>query len=274
MLRRFATLSYLSIGLAVSSAAVAHAQSTMGSFGSRNVGSSFSPAASNFSGSAGARSSYAAGLGGGQGGLGALGQTGVGGSLAGATTRADTSAGQITGNERFLRNNRQPGQFVGSDSADASNFFSQLSGLTGGQLGRGQNRNDSANNLNNVRMTPSKARVQMVPGFTYAGPGGDRVSLALEDRLGRSSRIERLGPITVRIEGRTAVLSGLVATQHDRDLAERVALLEAGVSAVRNELQVAPSPELPPTGLPPSQPAPSSSATPPPSAPATANSRE
>src|SRR5690349_6799507 len=149
MQRRFAILSYLVAGLmvsvlAISTAGEARAQQGMssGAFGSRNVGSSFSPAASNFSGSAAAR-----GAAGGQGGLGALGAVGTGGSLAGATTRGDASAGQVTGNERFLRNNRRPGSFVGGDSADTNNIFSQLQGMAAQQGPRQQNQN-SVSSLN------------------------------------------------------------------------------------------------------------------------------
>src|SRR5436190_4371184 len=113
MPRRFAILSYLVAGLLVSTVlnstvAEVRAQqgATSGSVGARSMGSSFTPSASNFGGSAGAR-----GAAGGQGGLGALGVGGAGGSLAGATTRGDASAGQVTGNERFVHNNRRPGQF-------------------------------------------------------------------------------------------------------------------------------------------------------------------
>lgn len=254
---RISTLvSYLAVGLLVSTAGDVYGQTTSGTsgsgmFGGRAVGSSFSAAPSNFSGSAGARAAAAGG------GLGALGAGGVGGSLAGATTRGDATTGQVTGNERFLRNNRRTGQFVGADTADANNFFSQLSGLAATQGARGQNNQQ---NSNNVRLMPTKARVQLTPGFAYSAPGGDRVSTTLQQRLEKSQRIERLGPIAVRLEGRTAVLSGSVATEHDRDLAERVALLEAGVAAVRNELTVGPPPS--PQSELPTPPTPNGSTTP------------
>lgn len=254
MFRICTLVSYLAVGLLVSTAGEARGQTTSGGgsgmFGGRSTGSSFAAAPSNFSGSAAARTAAAGG------GLGALGAAGLGGSLAGATTRGDASTGQVSGNERFLRNNRRSGQFVGADTADTNNIFSQLSGLAATQGARGQNNQQ---NTNNVRLMPTKARVQVSPGFSYALPGGDRVSTTLQQRLERSQRIERLGPIEVRLEGRTAVLSGSVATEHDRELAERVALLEAGVSTVRNELTVGPgpSPQLPTPSSPSGSPAPS-----------------
>lgn len=236
--------AYLLVGIAVSFTAPAWGQSaSSGSFGARNLGGSFSQPTSSFNGSAAARGA----------GAGAA-TTGVGGSAAGATTRGDASVGQVTGAERFLRSNRQAGQFVGSDSADAQNFFSQMANqsLNNNQQ---QRRNNNANNPNNgqnsqSRQNVSVARVQATIGFNYAPPTDSNVAATLQQRLEKSPRIARHGPLTVQLEGRTAVLSGIVATAHDRELAAQVARLESGVAAVRNELQVAPvlppAPQLPP----------------------------
>jgi hypothetical protein len=240
--------SYLACGVVVSAPSASFGQSTSsGSFGNRNLGGAYTAPANNFNGSAAARGTGTA-------------ATGVGGSAAGATTRGDAGVGQVTGAERFLRNNRQPGQFVGSDAADAQNVFSQLSGLGNLQQNRGQqnNGNRNGNNNGNRANTPavSKARVQTTVGFRYQLPTTDQLVSALQVRLESSPRIERRGPISVRLEGRTAVLSGEVATAHDRELAGRVALLEAGVSEVRNDLTVAvPEPLLPPLPAIPAPPA-------------------
>ena len=51
----------------------------------------------------------------------------------------------------------------------------------------------------------------------------------------------------VTIEGATAILRGVVATEHDRVLAERVAKLEPGVRQVENLLTLAPPSESPST---------------------------
>ena len=55
------------------------------------------------------------------------------------------------------------------------------------------------------------------------------------------SRSRNQAPIKVEMEGRTAVLTGTVDTDHARDLAERLAMLEPGISDVRNELIVDPA---------------------------------
>ena len=82
-------------------------------------------------------------------------------------------------------------------------------------------------------------------------------------RLGKLPSLHFLGTFRVDIAGRTAYLRGRVASEHERDLAERVVLLEAGIDEVVNLIEVAGSaaPRLPPPPAP-------ASAVPPPPAPA------
>ena len=57
-------------------------------------------------------------------------------------------------------------------------------------------------------------------------------------KLVRVFQVGSVGPIRVTMEGSTAVLTGVVASEQDRQLAEGVALLEPEVETVRNELTV------------------------------------
>lgn len=240
---------YLAGALLVSAASDLHAQSSVnGAFGSRNLGGAFSSGGSPFGGS---------GVGGAAGGMGGFG--GMGGTVAGATQRGDTTAGTVTGSERFVRTNRQAGQFVGTDAADAASAFNQMAAFSMmNQAVRNNTQNPNRNNSSTAKSP--QARVQTTIGFVPPLAAPTRISATLQNRLTKSARIEKRGPILVRMEGRTAVLIGQVATEHDRVLAEQVALLEAGVSAVRNELlAVTPLPRAPdalpqpPEALPPSK---------------------
>ncbi|MBN8627063.1 MAG: BON domain-containing protein [Planctomycetes bacterium] len=232
-------MAALAIALASSAADVAQAQSS-GAFGARSMGSSFSPAASSFGGT---RSTAAGGMPSGFGGV-----SGMGGGVAGATQRGDTTAGQVTGNERFVRGARQPGQFVGSDAGDSNNFFSQLSSYASQQQRRGNNDNSNPNRQsgmsggNSRRVQP---RVEQSIAFDFAPPKPELVDAALQSRFKLSPRFAKLGAIEVTMVGRTAVLSGVVATEHDRALAAQLASLEAGVSEVRNDLTIAAGPAAP-----------------------------
>lgn len=70
----------------------------------------------------------------------------------------------------------------------------------------------------------------------------NRVSAGLQRRMGK---VLESSSVTVRLQGRTAVLRGSVATDHDRAVAEQLALLEPGISFVRNELSTTDPAESP-----------------------------
>ena len=67
-----------------------------------------------------------------------------------------------------------------------------------------------------------------------------RITGDLEQRMGR---VLEASAVEIRLQGRTAVLRGSVATDHDRAVAEQLALLEPGISFVRNELSTTSPPE-------------------------------
>jgi osmotically-inducible protein OsmY len=60
--------------------------------------------------------------------------------------------------------------------------------------------------------------------------------------LDKSKDIHKRSPLSVTLEGDTAVIRGRVATEHDRDLAAAIIRLEPGVGQVRNELVVESAP--------------------------------
>jgi hypothetical protein len=206
-----------------------------GSFGSRgSMGSFTNPGQRTLTGSGGG------GVGGGR-----AGGVGQGGGIDG-----QMSVGDLTGNERFVRGNRQPGQFVGSDGADVQAFIGAMTqgGMRGSQnpfgggAGRGQQRQNAnqddgfGGSGRNGTRRPLRASLNV--DFEYRPVVPATLGTQLQTQLSRSRGIKRLGDITVEMDGRTAVLRGEVATERDRALAGRLALLEAGVSQVRNELLV------------------------------------
>jgi len=183
-------------------------------------------------------------------GTGTLGRSGLGGS---------TGSLQLTGSERFMRGARQPGQFVGADTRDVSGILSTLG--SGARMMSNQNFN--------ARAISGQGRTRVnQPGAQPGGAAGGRtgrgtrsgeqlavtlelgfeppvasspevLSSSMTAKIGLSKRIQALQPIQVLLtEEGTAVLRGVVATPHDRELAAQWVLLEPGVRSVRNELQV------------------------------------
>jgi osmotically-inducible protein OsmY len=211
------------------------ASATNGSFGTRNLGGMMNSSP----------------------GSGSFGQRDFGGMMNSVTTTG--SFGQHTMGP-MMNSARGAGTFTGS--AEATSGFAGGTSYTG--------------NLNSM-LQPTVANTQM-PALQYsAGQYDDAVSF-LSNMVGRNSNRDRprvtssedpsavasklsaelsqlsgsYGPIRVQIKGQTAVLRGTVATEHDRDRAGRLAMLERTVSHVQNELQVAadttPQPENSPAG--------------------------
>jgi osmotically-inducible protein OsmY len=202
---------------------------------SRSVGGSISAGTRTLTGA-----SASGGAGGNQGGFGNIGNL---------NEQQVSQAGQLSNSERFVRGNRQAGQFVGADSGDAQAMRSML---TNGRV------QDSLQGLRQLQQTfnpntegqednERKYRIQLQPAFDYAAPSVPALTVNLQRQLGPTSQLASLGPIRVEIQGRTVTLSGTVASEHTRALAERLALLEPGISEVRNDLAVTAAPgTLPP----------------------------
>ncbi len=69
-------------------------------------------------------------------------------------------------------------------------------------------------------------------------PEPSQVSSTIAERLVALPALHWRAPAQVEIQGRTAILRGVVATEHDRDLAARVVRLEATVDQVENLIVV------------------------------------
>lgn len=203
---------------------------------SRSVGSSIS---------AGSRSLIggSSGMGGGMGGgmnMGANGQN--------MLNQMNQNAGQLTSSDRFLRSNRRPGQFVGSDSQDSQNFMSALGNAS--QL-RAAQSNMRANtqvrqpqqNRQGQAAGAILPRMRLELGFDKVEASATTRGDVLEKRFEGMPALKTQSPIQVAVQGETATLTGVVATEHARLVAAQLALLEPGISRVQNDLQVAmPSP--------------------------------
>ena len=181
-------------------------------------------------------------------GTGMLGRSGLGGS---------TGSLQLTGSERFMRGARQPGQFVGADTQDVSGILSTLGSAA--RMMSNQNFNARAifgqgrTRFNQAGAQPGggartgrsgrsgeQLAVAIELGFEPPAPAAPEVlSSSLTTKIGQSKRFQTIQPIQVLLtKDGTAVLRGVVAAPYDRELVAQWVLLEPGVRAVRNELQV------------------------------------
>jgi len=169
--------------------------------------------------------------------------------------------GSVLTSGRFLRQNRAPGSFVGTDARDATHF---VGGHEGNVAAASQSavtaaRPGLAGAVNRTLVSPAAGpaavpraamyQPRLEVGFNYGRPATKDVSSALAARLEACPELQRTGPIAVSLEGRTATLRGMVASERDRSLAQLLILFEPGISAVRNELTI-PTPAAGPPNTP------------------------
>jgi hypothetical protein len=84
-----------------------------------------------------------------------------------------------------------------------------------------------------------------VLGFAYAPAAPSRLQGEVDQVLARSTGLSPNRSIRVELAGGTVVLRGLVASDHDRHLAEGLVRLTPGVHSVRNELLTASTLRMP-----------------------------
>ena len=206
-----------------------------GLFGQRTVGGSISNRNERLAG-------RAAGSGGGQGGGGG-----------GAATASQSAVPQ-----RFLREERQSGGFVGgSTAADAAADFV-------GREGTAQAAVSSAIGMTEARPPVNRPRIPRVTGL-YAErlrPAGDLTAAAQSFRARRSSSVsnsvtEYLQSAGMSVEvssaEQSATVRGAVPSAEDRRKIELLLLLEPGIQSVQNHLTI--DPQAPrPARKPPTEP--------------------
>jgi hypothetical protein len=249
MISRWSTLVMALAALAVVGSQTAWAQSrssrsttgssSQGLFGTQTVGSS-----SNFAtptGSTGGTQNSGSSSGGNSG-------NSFGGGSGGGAAQDPFAQQNVASQARGpqIQTTQQRGVFVGADSADTTNARSLQGTNTRGQFGANnglaQLQNLFQQGLQNINQGNQQGAQVQIPvslklGFTPQPVNSTRVQ-AFATRLTRLPSIRFVGPASVTMEGRTAVLRGKVLTEEDRELAQALALMEPDVTDVRNELTV------------------------------------
>ena len=167
--------------------------------------------------------------------------------------------GSLQGNERFLRKNRRPTDFVGPDLRELQRFIGILQASARGQatsatqgIRRRVDRSETVNQP--LPAVPRGAMYHPQVDIDYATlevippEPGSLESNAL-DTLARSTQLSGSSRIAVLVEGRTAILRGAVPSAKERDLAEVLLSFEPGISSIRNELVIDRQPSTGPEPL-------------------------
>lgn len=155
-----------------------------------------------------------------------------------------------TGQSENFSIQRDPTAFIGGTTANivgaqatAGGDVTRTAGLLGA-LGSVGNRNNSNlfNQFNQQANTQGTAepqiRFRITLGFSHPRPTGTKISATFARRLVRIPQLPSARSVAVTMEERTAVLAGEVDSERAKRLIEKLAMMEPGVSAVRNELTV------------------------------------
>ena len=184
----------------------------------------------------------------------------TGNNAAGNNAAGNNTAGNISGQTGQSSNftiQRDPNafiggaatNFIGGQGATTNAALSRLGGggLLGGFGGFGRGNTGFGNQANTQANAEPQIRFRITLGFSHPRPSGTKLSAQFARRLTRIPQLPSAEFVSVTMEERTAVLAGEVETAREKRLIERLALMEPGVSAVRNELTVKAMPEfLPP----------------------------
>jgi osmotically-inducible protein OsmY len=165
------------------------------------------------------------------------------GGTGGTRTATGTTAARTgtQGGLSFASAGRATGGLAGGGFGGLNSGLGGLTGF-GGAAGLGQTGLQGATGTG--AQTQQRVRAQMALGFTPRAVAAPQLGNQLASRLARVGQLQSSLPVQVELVGRTAVLRGTVDSDHARDLAERLAMLEPGVSAVQNELTVGTAPAV------------------------------
>lgn len=159
------------------------------------------------------------------------------------TSNAD--AGRVTGNERFIRGNRDRNSFVGADQGETQSFVGSQQGSTGGAIVSStagiEATVDRSAEINEVLETPP-AKKMYLPKIVLAADLYDGIKTVPEataiKQVTTSINLASSRQIEVSVVNQTAILRGVVSSQKEKHLAETLALFEPGIWKVENQLKV------------------------------------
>jgi|694.fasta_scaffold01056_4 osmotically-inducible protein OsmY len=114
--------------------------------------------------------------------------------------------------------------------------MSGMGGMGMGGMG-GSNRMGGFNSTQNQN-SQTKIRTTMRLGFRYARPNVQAVSQRVQGRWVRLPVSDSIKGVSMNFENGVATLTGKVATAEEKRMAEKLILLEPGVSSVQNQLEV------------------------------------
>ncbi|MCY3005638.1 MAG: BON domain-containing protein [Planctomycetota bacterium] len=162
----------------------------------------------------------------------------------GAGPGTNNPGGLAKPDSRFVRGNRQRGDFVGSNRSDLNGFVGSTQAVGVGNVAAATNtmRLETGSAKANRPLGPLGKKGMYYPKLDLSSfDEGETEVLVPSSQLSQiEERIRQQGNagIQLRLEAGVAVLRGEVATKRDSELIESMLGFEPGVDRIRNELKV------------------------------------
>lgn len=113
-----------------------------------------------------------------------------------------------------------------------------MGGMGMGGMGMGGSNRAGGFNSTQNQNSQTKIRTTMRLGFRYARPNVQAVSQRVQGRWVRLPVSDSIKGVSMNFDNGVATLTGKVATAEEKRMAEKLILLEPGVSSVQNQLEV------------------------------------
>jgi hypothetical protein len=131
--------------------------------------------------------------------------------------------------------------FVGRDAGDMQATFGQM-GKASMQFMNNMNRSMNRNNRKSTKQTAQAVaqpmRVAVKVAFTPPRPTSEQMSSVIRTRLSRILTDHHMSQPTLTVQGDTVVISGIAASEDERDVISHLLAIEPGVRNVQNEMTI------------------------------------
>jgi hypothetical protein len=197
------------------------------------------------SGGLGISNPFGSGMGGGLG-SNSLGTAGFGSSRFGSSGFGSAGFGGSSFGSSGYGNGQGGGQsFVGRDATDMQGVFGQTSNSasqffnTMNRNLKQQSRRSRSTNKQTVQNPPQPMRVEVKVGFAPPAQSSNQLAETIRTRLTKILADHQMSPVNFSMEGDTAVLRGVAASENEWAVIGQLVALQPGVSNVRNEMTLA-----------------------------------
>jgi hypothetical protein len=167
----------------------------------------------------------------------------IGRNTRGQQMTALESAGSVDETRRFVRGQRAANNFVGSDRDEAAAFIGNVQATNDGEVTdsvTGLREQPTARvNRARVRKTTGLYAARLSPNFARQPQQSGHAVVRPAYSAALNSLSEQRGfQISLSPTRRSAILTGTVQSEHDRQIAELLVMFEPGLENVKNDLQV------------------------------------